>query len=145
MATTKSGKGESTQGYFRSIFKENPKLLKQRSNDELFERWLKDHPGEKEVPQKVKQGLSNLKSVLRNRRKKRRKLKEETAGVGTGNGMTGAIRESGPKGTNALVRLESQIDDALLSARQIDSAGLEAVIGLLRSARNRVIVQLGAG
>src|SRR2546430_2861330 len=57
-------KGVSIQGYFRPIFQQNPKLLKQRSNEPLYERWLRDHPGEKEVPERVRQGLSNLESVL---------------------------------------------------------------------------------
>jgi hypothetical protein len=46
--------GETVSGYFRRIFKENPRLLKERSNDELLKRWLADHPGHKEVPQTVK-------------------------------------------------------------------------------------------
>src|SRR4051794_17568350 len=54
-----AGKGESVAGYFRKVFEENPKLLKQRSNDELFRRWLEDHPGHEEVPQAVKVGLQN--------------------------------------------------------------------------------------
>ena len=45
--------GETVSGYFRRIFKENPRLLKERSNDELLRRWLADHPGHREVPQKV--------------------------------------------------------------------------------------------
>ena len=44
------GDGESIQGYFRRIFKEKPKLLRERSNKPLLDRWLADHPGEKEVP-----------------------------------------------------------------------------------------------
>jgi hypothetical protein len=42
--------GETTSGYFRRLFKENPKLLKGSDNSELFQRWLQDHPGHKEVP-----------------------------------------------------------------------------------------------
>ncbi len=42
--------GESVHGYFRGVFKENRKVIWERSNDVLFERWLRDHPGEKEVP-----------------------------------------------------------------------------------------------
>ena len=57
--------GENISGYFRQVFKENPKWLEGRSNDEVLARWLKDHPGEKEVPKRVKQNLSNVKSVLR--------------------------------------------------------------------------------
>ena len=49
-ATSKSGEGESIQGYFRKIFRENPKLLRTRSNQELLDRWKADHPWEEEVP-----------------------------------------------------------------------------------------------
>src|SRR5437016_2314184 len=65
----RKGGGESISGYFKAIFVEKPALLKQRSNAELFERWLKDHPGHKEVPLTVKQGLSNIKSALRNKKR----------------------------------------------------------------------------
>jgi hypothetical protein len=64
--------GETTQGYFRRIFHENPKLLKTRSNDEVLKRWLQDHPGEREVSPSVKNGLQNVKSILRSRSRKRR-------------------------------------------------------------------------
>src|SRR4051812_10847629 len=57
--------GASVAGYFRPIFLKNPKLLKERSNEALYQQWLKDHPGTTAVPENVKQGLSNLKSVLR--------------------------------------------------------------------------------
>src|SRR3954471_7762580 len=65
------GQGESVMGYFRKIFDENPKLLKVRSNEELFTRWLADHPGESVVPERVKNGLANLKSLLRKTKSKR--------------------------------------------------------------------------
>ena len=137
-----SSNGESVQGYFRKIFDENPKLLRKRSNQELYDRWLQDHPGQTEVPEKVRQGLSNLKSVMRNRRRRRRRLqKAEAAAAGTP-GRRGRPA-GGPRGANALIRLESQIDEALLMARQLQLQGLEDVIHLLRAARNRVIVQLG--
>src|SRR5689334_8687588 len=67
-----SGRGETTSGYFRRLFKENPKLLKASKNDAILERWLQDHPGETEVPKNVKNNLANIKSVLRNRRRKRK-------------------------------------------------------------------------
>ena len=57
--------GENISGYFRKVFGENPKWLEGRSNDEVLARWLKDHPGETEVPKRVKQNLSNVKSNLR--------------------------------------------------------------------------------
>ena len=63
--------GETISGYFRQVFKDNPKWLEGRSNDEVLARWLKDHPGEKEVPKKVKQNLSNVKSILRQAERKK--------------------------------------------------------------------------
>jgi hypothetical protein len=136
MAKKKADKGESIQGYFRPIFQENPKLLKKRANDELFERWLKDHPGEKEVPLRVKQGLSNLKSVLRAKMKRRGRKRREEA-----NGAL-AVTHSAPRAHRGLSLLETQIDDALQHARQLDPDGLDEVIRLLRTARNRVIVRV---
>src|SRR6516164_3680612 len=57
--------GGSVSGYFKATFKENPSLLKSTSNEDIFARWLKDHPGEKEVPDRVKGILFNVKSKLR--------------------------------------------------------------------------------
>jgi predicted SnoaL-like aldol condensation-catalyzing enzyme len=59
----KDGDGkETTAGYFRKIFEENPKLLNERSNKKLLKRWLADHTGQTEVPKSVKANLANLKS-----------------------------------------------------------------------------------
>ena len=57
--------GGSVSGYFKAIFKENQSLLKSTSNEDIFARWLKDHPGEKAVPDRVKGILFNVKSKLR--------------------------------------------------------------------------------
>ena len=62
-----AAEGETVAGYFRKVFREKPGLLKERSNEELFRRWLEDHPGHTEVPPKVKTGLQNIKAVLRAR------------------------------------------------------------------------------
>src|SRR5258708_1732956 len=70
-------KGESISGYFRKVFEENPRWLDTRSNDQLYARWLKDHPGEKVVPEKVRQNLSNVKSVLRKETRKAGRLKKK--------------------------------------------------------------------
>src|SRR5437764_11956678 len=83
MAKAKDGKagkpngGETISGYFRKVFEEDPRLLKSRSNEELLRRWLTDHPGEKEVPGRVKNILMNIKSVLRKQGRKRGKRQEE--------------------------------------------------------------------
>lgn len=132
-------KGESISGYFRKIFRENPKLLKQRSNDELLSRWSLDHPGEP-VTDRIKQNLANLKSILRKkRRNKRGKGKKAAAPVET------ALMTMTPakKAYRGLEALELEIDDCLTSARTLDREGLEDVINWLRRARNAVVWKLG--
>src|ERR1700720_1210493 len=60
------GRKESTGGYFRKIFDERPELLHNKSNDELIDRWIADHPRHSEkMLKKVRQNLANLKSNLR--------------------------------------------------------------------------------
>lgn len=132
--------GESVQGYFRRILNENPKLLKERSNEVLYNRWLADHPGYTEVPQRIKQNLSNLKSVLRKRIKRRKGTQQEDA-AGSSSAPVAAKLAPGRRASN-LMQLESMIDEALVQARQIDPVGLDEIIKLLRTARNRVIVRM---
>ena len=69
-AHTRDG-AETTSGYFRRVFKENPKLLGSHSNTDLFNRWLADHPDHTEVPQNVKAILFNVKSLLRKKGRKK--------------------------------------------------------------------------
>jgi hypothetical protein len=126
---------ENISGYFRAIFKENPTLLKSRSNDELLKRWMSDHPKEKEVPARVKQGLANVKSVLRSKRRgKKRKADSEQGAV--------AVLEK-PQRSPRLETLEERIDDALTMARNLDREALESVIAALRRARNEVVWKMG--
>jgi hypothetical protein len=150
MATTKGKKGENsassadgetTSGYFRRIFKENPKLLKKGTNAELFERWLKDHPDHKEVPDNVKAIAHNLKSVLRKKRRQRRAEKAQATPVASA--PTALAPVVSRKAGRGLEQLEAQIDDCLTSARSMDREGLGPIIELLRKARNEVIRHMG--
>lgn len=127
---------ENISGYFRAIFKENPKFLKSRSNDELLKQWISDHPKEKEVPARVKQGLANVKSVLRSKRRGRKRQAEEEQG-------TVAVLTTSRQPSGRLERLEEHIDDALTMARNLDRQGLESVIAVLRRARNEVVWKMG--
>ena len=140
-ATSKSGEGESIQGYFRKIFRENPKLLRTRSNQELLDRWKADHPWEEEVPKAVKNGLSNLKSVLRSKKRGRKKKKAETD-VASQTGLA-QVAKATPRKLSALEQLEEQIDDCLMAARRVGDPSLEKVVHHLRAARNGVVWQLG--
>jgi hypothetical protein len=135
-----SAEGESTQGYFKRILKENPKLLKGRSNQELLDRWKADHPGQ-DLSNSVKADLQNAKSVLRSRRRRRRKAPQ-------GDGQPLAPDPARPSARPAtpphgLEKLEEQIDDCLALAKHTDREGLESVIRLLHRARNEVVWKMG--
>ncbi len=145
-----TAESESIQGYFRPILMEDPKkyLSKQnRDNKELYDRWLQDHPEQKEVPASVKNSLNNLKSQLR-KKLKLRKLKKE-GGRGTPKASAAvetavASPARGPRRANTLEVLESQIDGCMDFAKSLDREGLEDVIEILRQARNQVIARAGA-
>jgi hypothetical protein len=133
--------GGSVSGYFKAIFKENPSLLKSSSNEEIFDRWLKDHPQEKEVPDRVKGILFNVKSKLRKKlgTKQGRPRKEEQPIIAVQPVEVVLIRRVPIRG---LESVEESIDDCLTLAKRIDHEGLEGVIALLRKARNGVIRKL---
>jgi hypothetical protein len=132
---TGNGKGENISGYFRQIFAEQPRLLRNGSNNELYERWLADHPGVRVVPENVKQGLSNVKTVLRNKKRKKKPMDQ---------GMTTAPPKPRAKLSNAqLERLETQIDDCLALASSFGHEGLQSVTNLMRRARHEVVWMMG--
>jgi hypothetical protein len=129
--------GENVSGYFRAVFAARPDLLDAGSNQELLGQWLKDHPGQREVPARVKNVLSNLKSVLRKQRRKQR--------AGKGTAERPAPRTSAAQGSAVarLEALEERIDGCMSLAGAIDREGLEAVYQLLRRARNEVVWKIG--
>jgi hypothetical protein len=136
---SKSRDGESISAYFKRIFQERPDLLKSRSNDEILQRWRDDH-GEKDVPKNVHQGLSNVKSILRKKKKGRkgsRKAKAAAAANGVQESKVSRISKT------HLERLEEQIDECLAFAKGLDRAELESVINHLRRARNEVVWKTG--
>jgi hypothetical protein len=135
------GGGENIAGYFRKIFAEKPRLLKERSNDELYRRWLEDHPGHSEVPPRVRTGLQNVKSVLRSKLAKKKGAKQAQASAPAAD--QGAQRGPRRVPSKALESLEYQIDECLALAKTMDAEALGDVVGLLRRARNAVIVKLG--
>jgi hypothetical protein len=126
--------GESISSYFRGVFKERPELLVTRSNDALLERWLKDHPGVKEVPARVKQNLANIKSVLRKKGRKRKRHLQQPATI---------LFTPSAGATRGLASLEENIDNCLDQAKKLDREGLDSIIRLLRRARNEVVWKLG--
>lgn len=141
-----SNEGENIAGYFRKVFQENPKLLGQRSNNKLLEMWLRDHPGKTEVPNNVKTSLSNIKSVLRSkgRKKKARKATQQAEHMQE---WLQQPKEKRPQpalsAADGLENLERHIDDCLHEARLLDREGLEDVMNYLRRARNAVVWKIG--
>jgi hypothetical protein len=145
--------GNSIQGYFRAILADRPDLVAMRSNEAIFEKWLADHPGHTEVPQQVKNGLSNVKSALRNKvrsgKKKRgrpRKSAVSTEPFAAATSTPVAARApvvSKLTRSDALESLEEQIDECLSVAKRLDKEDLEKVIVFLRRARNAVVLIMG--
>jgi hypothetical protein len=128
--------GESMSGYFRKVFDENPKLLDSRSNDELLDRWLLDHPGRKSELGKVRANLANIKSVLRQKRRKRRGGRKSAE-------ATVAMPAHAKIATRSLESLEERIDDCLSQAKSLDRDGLASIIHHLRRARNELVWKMG--
>jgi hypothetical protein len=132
---------ETIAGYFRRIFGENPRLLKERSNDALLARWRQDHPGEK-VNASVKAGLSNIKSILRSQGRKK-KARKEAADQRERDVQAGIEPRKAAPPKRGMAALEEAIDDCLMMAKATDKEGLEVVIDLLRRARNQVVWKMG--
>src|SRR5580700_6284687 len=136
------GSGESTSGYFRTLFKENPQFLVTRSNSEVLGRWLADHPGTKAVPPNIQKSMAKVKGLLRKKSRKRGKSTtvEQAAPVTAAVSEPKALAKVAPKSLEAL---EEQIDDCLTLAKRTDKEGLTEVIRMLRNARNAVVWTLG--
>ncbi len=141
MARPKAKDTESTAGYFKRLFQENKEWLNEGSNQELIDRWKKDHPGQ-EVTKSILNGLANTKSIMRKKEglgkrcRKRRK-------------MAGAAAEQPPAARRSrapyavLERMEGMIDDCLTLARQQNSEGLDNLVKHLRMARRQVAWEMG--
>jgi len=132
--------GETTAGYFRKVFHENPHLLTERSNKKLLLRWLADHPGETVVPKKVKANLATLNSVRRSKKRTKvaaRAQKNQPAGLEQKKVTTV------PTGETQLELLEHQIDECLILAKTIDRDALASIITHLRQARNETVWKIG--
>jgi hypothetical protein len=136
---TQGGNGATVSGYFRGIFNENPKLLRKRSNEPIFQRWLADHPGETSVPEKVKQSLANLKSVLRKKAGKRGRRKNLAQPAQE----AAAAQPRSRQDARRMEELEYQIDEVLHLAKATDREVLAKVIRHLRAARNLVVMEVG--
>jgi hypothetical protein len=143
--------GNSIQGYFRQLLADHPDWVEMRSNDPIFKKWLADHPGFTEVPQGVKNGLSNVKSALRNKVRTVKKARGRPRNVVTPAGPSTASAPVAARApvvskvhkVDALEALEEQIDDCLSVAKRLGKEDLQQVIIYLRRARNAVVLKMG--
>lgn len=126
---------ESKAGWFRKVFTERPDWLDGKSNKEVRERWVKEHPPHTTMPADVQNAMGNVKSLMR------RDVREEGRDKGAKRGSVAHAVE-GPK-LRGLPALEVSIDESIILASNLDRAGLENVIRLLRKARNEVVIKIG--
>jgi hypothetical protein len=121
--------------YFRTYFEEHPDLVDGSDNTALYAQWSRDHNG-REMAQRDKQAMANVKSTLRS--------KHRGGGKRKGRRLLQRVTAAGARtGRSALEGLEVMIDNCLSLARQMDTAGLESVIKNLRDARNGVVLKSG--
>src|SRR5262249_2501641 len=106
------------------------------------QRWLADHPGEQQVPARIKNILSNVKSVLRKQQRQKPGKRPKTEKAARTPPPGEAAASPGPT-ARSLAALEERIDDCLMLARSLNRDELAEVVTLLRQARNRVVWQLG--
>jgi hypothetical protein len=131
-----STSGESVGGYFRRLYEGNPQYLRAPTNEDVLKRWLADHPGETEVPQRIRNILYNLKSKMLKEDGRKPARRGPGGRRATRSGRSpAAVRLVGKR----LEGLEEQIDECLGLAKRLDREGLNGVIMLLRQARNEVV------
>src|SRR6516164_4749602 len=126
----------SMSGYWRTLFRAEPNLLKLKNNSILRDRWEHDHPGE-EFDKRQSQALANVKSLMRKKKGRKGARMAEALEAGAPQPMVVAATPA------ALERLETSIDHVLAKARDLDPNGLEKAIKHLRAARNEVVWKSG--
>jgi hypothetical protein len=138
MARAKAQEG-SISGWFRKLYRDEPKWLSIRSNAEVIQRWEAEHPGQK-FGKKEQQGLANVKSAEKKRQgiRKRRGRKAAVA-VGAAPQVTATKPRTG---VGDLEDLEVAIDRCLSRARHYEEReeGMHAVVRHLRAARNDLVL-----
>jgi hypothetical protein len=139
MARTRTRKRKnSMSAYFRQVFTDHPEWLKEKSNDLILQQYREDKGKNPDAPisVKVRNNLSNLKSVLR---------KEKGMGAYAGRKARSMAKTNSLGGSmiQRLEDLEEQIDECMVKANAIGVDMMEPVIRLLRKARREVVWKLG--
>jgi hypothetical protein len=137
---------ESIMGYFKRIFRANPKWLKGRSNAPVLQQYRIDNDlgPDDDIPDRVKSGMANAKTALKRRRRRGKRRAAEAAAAVTAVAMATPSRQPLRGSARAtLDSLEEQIDECMISAKKLDKEHLGDVIHLLRRARNKVVLMGG--
>jgi hypothetical protein len=148
MAKAKA-QGESLRGYFIELFRNNPDLVRGKSNAEVVQRWEKDHPGER-FSKSHQNAMANAKTKvgkelgIRKRRKKRRGA-AAAAGAPVAAGARPAGAPARAAGGHSLENLELAIDRCLSTARALEDRDedMQTVARHLRAARNQLVWIIG--
>jgi len=123
--------GESRE-YFTKFLTKNKTLLKKRGNQEIFKKWLADHPEFDSIPWDVAQALGAVKFHLRKELNihdvANRKRKEGKSSIHTGKSSGVSIQS-----------LEKLIDECILVAVDVDRDDFDPIIHHLRYALKQVI------
>jgi hypothetical protein len=123
--------------YFRQVLTEHPDWLRGKSNDLILAQYRQDKGKNPEAPIsiKVRNNLSNIKSVLR---------KEMGMGAYAGRKARALAKSTlGGSMIQRLEDLEEQIDECMIKAISISAETMDSVIRLLRKARREVVWKLG--
>src|SRR5262245_33815617 len=145
MAKTKRGTGESKSQVFKRLYAENEHLLDVPGYDEVLQKYQALNPNV-DITKGIRGIAANIKSALNRKKggKSRRGRRGRKRGRPAGTTKVMMAAAGSPRvGGGSLQTLEENIDDCLVFAKRIDSEGLRDVIGLLRRARNYVILHAG--
>jgi hypothetical protein len=142
-ANASTVKADNIAPYFRQVFTEQPKLLKIRSNDQVLKMWEADHPEYNGIPDNVKTGLANVKSVMRSKRRKRGRPSKADAALAIAAAPKLSVVETANAAEKGLEKLEIMIDDCIAAAKELQVKGLDDIIKALRYARRHVVWKLG--
>ncbi|HEY8506442.1 MAG TPA: hypothetical protein VIL46_17805 [Gemmataceae bacterium] len=135
----KEKNGQSISAIFRQYFEEHPELLREPTNQKVYEMYQKDHPN-RPFTKSEQNVCANVKSQMRKekgiRKRGRKKAGRKVKAVGAH--RTGAVAAPSVS-TKTLESLEIGIDRCLNEARD---ASLSDVIKHLRRARVSVSQRL---
>jgi hypothetical protein len=128
---------ENISQYWRQYFGAHPRLLRIRSNEAAIAHWKADHPGTTEIPPRVINGLTNVKSLLRKKRGKGKRGSGNEAV--SANGSPPSARTV--KVPNKLLEaLEDELDRCLALITGHD--GLGTIVQVLKHARRLAIMKM---